>query len=463
MNEIRPQRPLKQATCHLFAMISIAASASACVQEELPGDETAAELGAAVSPEQPDELADSGDEASARMIECMAKSGRDGPEDCPGIDSEVTSARDIHLDSVSFQTYNYAASIYNSGSSQQRFLTGDFDDDAKTDVFQTYRGWGSIPVCRSTGAGWSCSNLAATIYNSGSGEQQFLTGDFNSDGKADVFQTYRGWGSIPVCRSTGAGWSCSNPAATIYDSGSSQQRFLTGDFDDDAKTDVFQTYRGWGSIPVCRSTGTGWSCSNPAATIYNSGSGEQRFSTGDFDNDGKADVFQTYRGWGSIPVCRSTGAGWSCSNPAATIYNSGSSEQQFLTGDFNGDGKTDVFQTYRGWGSIPVCRSTGTGWSCSNLAATIYNSGSSEQRFMATDLNGDGLTDIVQTYRGWQSYPVCLSTGSGWDCANVSAAIFNSGSSEQQFLTGDFNDDGREDLFQTYRGWGSIPTSITMM
>jgi hypothetical protein len=463
MNDIRPHWPSRQNTYHLFAMISVVVSMGACVLEELPGEETEAESAAVALLEQPDARADTGDEASASPIECTEKSGPEGSEDCPGLDPEGASPLDIHLEGVWFQTYNYPASIYNSGSSQQRFLTGDFNGDAKADVFQAYRGWASIPVCRSTGAGWSCSNPAATIYNSGSGEQQFLTGDFDDDGKTDVFQTYRGWGSIPACRSTGAGWSCSNPVAAIYNSGSSEQRFLTGDFNDDGRTDVFQTYRGWGSIPVCRSTGAGWSCSNLPATIHNSGSGEQQFSTGDFNDDGKTDVFQTYRGWGSIPVCRSTGAGWSCSNLPATIHNSGSSEQQFLTGDFNGDGKTDVFQTYRGWGSIPVCRSTGAGWSCSNLPATIYNSGSSEQRFLAADVNGDGLTDIVQTYRGWQSYPVCLSTGSGWDCQNVPATIFNSGSSEQQFLTGDFNDDGREDLFQTYRGWGSIPTSLAMM
>lgn len=43
--------------------------------------------------------------------------------------------------------------------------------------------------------------------------------------------------------------------------------------------------------------------------------------------------------------------------------------------DVNGDGRTDVIQTYRGWASYPVCFSTGTGWSCSNIPATLYNPG----------------------------------------------------------------------------------------
>ena len=361
-----------------------------------------------------------------------------------------------------FFTSNLPAVIYNSGSAEQRFLTGDFNGDRRTDVFQTYRGWSSIPTCTSTGGSWSCGNLAATIYNSGSAEQQFLTGDFNGDGRTDVFQTYRGWASIPTCNSTGGSWSCGNLAATIYNSGSAEQRFLTGDFNGDGRTDVFQTYRGWSSIPTCTSTGGSWSCGNLAATIYNSGSAEQRFLTGDFNGDGRTDVFQTYRGWASIPTCTSAGGRWSCGNLAATIYNSGSAEQQFLTGDFNGDGRTDIFQTYRGWTSIPTCTSTGSGWACSNFPATIFNSGSTEQRFIAADVNGDGRTDIVQVYRGWSSYPVCFSTGVGWSCSNIPAIIFNSGSVEQSFLVGDFNADGRADLVQAFRGWSSIPTSISL-
>jgi VCBS repeat protein/astacin (peptidase family M12A) len=331
-----------------------------------------------------------------------------------------------------FSCTNPGATLYDWGSPSQQFLTGDFNQDGRTDTVQTYRKWGSIPMCLSTGTGaWSCNNSAATIYEhaDNTAEQRFLVGQFTSDWRADVVQVYRKWGSIPLCAATAAaGWSCSNPAATIYNSGSPEQQFLVADVNGDYYDDVLQTYRGWGSIPACRSNGSSWSCTNSAATIYNSGSAEQRFLTADTNADGKTDVLQVFRGWGSIPVCLTSGAGWSCSNPAATIYDSGSSEQQFLTGDFNGDGRTDVFQTYRGWGSIPVCTATAAGgWSCSNLPATIYNSGSNEQRFQAADVNGDGKTDIVQTYRGWGSYPVCFSTGSGWSCGNLPATIYNPG------------------------------------
>ncbi|WP_437591223.1 FG-GAP-like repeat-containing protein [Sorangium sp. So ce1000] len=331
--------------------------------------------------------------------------------------------------SGSFTCANPSATLYDSGNPAQQFLTGDFNGDGRADVIQAHRKWATIPRCHSTGSGWSCSNPAATIYEhpDDTAEQRFLVGRFNSDTRDDVIQVYRKSSSIPLCLSTSSGgWSCSNPAATLYDSGSPEQQFLTGDVDADGLTDVIQTYRGWTSMPVCQANGSGgWSCSNRAATIYDGYTAEQRFLVGDFNRDGKSDVIQTYRGWSSIPMCLSTGTGWSCTNPAATIYNSGSYEQQFLTGDFDADGRTDVVQTYRGWSSIPLCLSTGSGWSCSNLAATIVDSGSNEQRFVAADVNNDGRTDIIQTYRGWNNYPVCLSTASGWNCTTIPATVYD--------------------------------------
>jgi hypothetical protein len=346
---------------------------------------------------------------------------------------------------------------------EQQFLAADVTGDGRADMVQTFRGWGTLPTCAATSTGgWSCTNPAATIYNAVTAEQRFMTGDFNGDGRADMIQALRGWTTIPTCLSTSSGgWSCTNPAATIYDYGSAEQRFLTGDFNGDHRTDVAQVYRGWqGNIPVCLSTGSGWSCSNPSAAVANA-SPEQRFLTGDFNADGKTDVFQVYRRWHSIPVCRSTGSGWSCVDLPATIYDWGTSEQEFLTGDFNGDGRTDMVQAYRGWGSIPTCLSTGAGWSCSNPAATMYDWGTTEQQFLTGDFNGDGKTDVVQTYRGWGSIPTCLSTGTGWSCSNPSATIYDSGSSEQRFVAADVNGDGKTDIIQVHRGWGSYPVCLS--
>ncbi|MFZ5438853.1 MAG: hypothetical protein ACOZQL_02530 [Myxococcota bacterium] len=325
-----------------------------------------------------------------------------------------------------FNCSNPSATIHDESTPQQRFLVGNFNGDGYKDVAQVYRGWSSIPVCLGgSGPSWTCSNLSASFVNSGNSEQEFLAADYDGDGDTDVIQTARGQASMPVCTYGSSSWSCSNYSATGYDSGDPGQRFLVAKFNADARADVIQVDRNWTAIPVCTSTTSGWSCNNLSAQIHNSGSNEQQFLTGDFDNDGLTDVFQTWRKWQSIPVCKSTGTAWSCSNPSATIWNANHPEQRFLTGDFNGDGKTDIAQTFRGWDSIPVCLSTGTSWNCSNWPALVRNSSSPEQKFIAADFDNDGKTDIIQAYRGWRSYVVCLSTGSGWNCSSRPATIYN--------------------------------------
>jgi hypothetical protein len=283
----------------------------------------------------------------------------------------------------------------------------------------------TIPVCEYNAMNdlpsLSCSTPHAVVYNSGSDEQRSFAVNEQvsptSDNVAAVFQAFRGWHSYPTCRSTRNGapaWSCTNPPATIYDSGATDQQFLLANLDNSGRVAILQAWRGWTSIPICQEgVDGGWSCSNPDATIYDSdGNPEQRFLTGDFDGDGFTDVIQTFRGWHSMPVCLSRNGQWSCSNPGADIYDSGSSEQQFLAGDFDGLGRTDVIQVYRGWNAIPLCTSTGSGWSCSYPAADIVNFDGTVVTWAVADFNHDGKSDVLETVDS-ETY-VFLSTGSGW-------------------------------------------------
>ncbi len=368
----------------------------------------------------------------------------------------------------------------------QHFVVGNVDSDQRLDIIQAVRGAGTLPICRYVGSGFSCTTPSATSYNWDT-RQQVLTGDFNADGTTDVAQAFFRWGSIPTCLSgsNGGAWNCNNPAAPLiaHAGDDDETRFLVGRFDYPYGDDVIEINRSSNQVLTCLSTATStaasWNCKTATTTFPAVASTEQEFLVGEVDDPWIAqfnDVISTHRGQSSLPVCHANGSGgWYCDNYAATVYNAGSSEQRFLTADIQGDQRTDVLQTFRGWHSIPTCTATanryGTfaGWTCRNPAATIFDSGSHEQQFLAGDFDGDGRADVVQTWRGWSSLPVCLQSGTwvgntyepAWNCSNPSAVIRNSGDRQQRFVVADVDRDGRSDVIQIFPGWSEYPVCFS--
>lgn len=95
-------------------------------------------------------------------------------------------------------------------------------------------------------------------------------------------------------------------------------------------------------------------------------------------------LLQALRDRGQVITDRRNGV----STPRIDVRTPLGAEIQFLAGDSTGDGLGDMLQTYRGWKSIPQCAYTGSGFSCTNAAATIHDAGSIEQRSLTGDLNG---------------------------------------------------------------------------
>jgi len=367
----------------------------------------------------------------------------------------------------------------------QHFVVGNVDFNPRLDIVQAIRGGASLPTCRFTGLGFSCNAPSATSYD-WDARQQVLAGDFNGDGMTDVAQTFFRWGSIPTCLSgnNGNAWNCNNPVAPIvaHPGDDDETRFLVGKFNGDAKDDVVEINRKASTILTCLSTATStaasWNCTNAGSYLPWTGTSEQEFLVGEVDNPAASpteDLISTWRGVSSLPVCHSQPGGWYCQDVPATVYNSQSIEQRFLKADLNNDQRIDVLQVFRGWRSIPTCTAATnvngdfSGWTCRNPAADIYDSGSHEQQFLAGDFNGDGKTDVVQTYRGWSSLPVCVQTGTtvngtfepSWSCANPAALIRDSGSRQQRFVVADVDRDGRSDVIQIFPGWSEYPVCFS--
>ncbi len=192
------------------------------------------------------------------------------------------------------------------------------------------------------------------------------------------------------------------------------------------------SYTGNGGIwEICLSINIGFAC-----TQWTTPFGAE-IKTGDYNGDGKTDmVFYTGNG-GIWWVCLSTGTGFSCSQWTTPFG------AESKTGDYNGDGKTDmVFYTGNG-GIWWVCLSTGTGFACTQWTTPFG------AEIKTGDYNGDGRTDMVFYTGNGGIWWVCLSKGNAFSCNQWTAT----GGGEA--VIADFDGDGKTD-HATYTGSGGI-------
>jgi hypothetical protein len=290
-------------------------------------------------------------------------------------------------------------------STQGLWLTGDFNGDGKTDLVYIYPG-GYIDTFLSKGNGTyeEKSELVESGFNSTGGTWE--VGDFNGDGKTDLAYILPG-GYIDTFLSKGNG-TYEETIEHVKEFDSTTGRWFTGDFNGDGKTDLAYIYPG-GYIDTFLSKGNG-TYEEKQELIekeFNSTSGQ--WFTGDFNGDGKTDLAYIYPG-GYIDTFLSKGNGTYEEKSELIEKEFNTISGQWLVGDFNDDGKADLVYVYPG-GYIDTFLSKGNG-TYEEAIEHLKEFDSTSGRWRTGDVNGDGKTDLMYTYPGGY-LDTFLSKGNG--------------------------------------------------
>jgi len=392
-----------------------------------------------------------------------------------------------------------------AGQFGNAMISGDFNADGKTDLAVGASSYssntGRVYIFYNNGSLSGAAASADVVITGETTNNNFgwflVSGDFNADGKTDLAigaffyssntgRTYIFYndGSIPITAATAD--------VTITGEGTSSYfgtSLASGDFNADGKTDLavgaigYSTNTGRayifyndGSIPTTAAT---------ADVIITGGATINYFgyslASGDFNADGKTDLAVGARGYssntgrayifyndGSIPTTAAT----------ADVIITGETTNNYFgysltSGDFNADGRIDLAagainyssNTGRAYifyndGSIPTTAATAdviiTGESAGSYFGYSMTSG---------DFNADGKTDLAVGAYGYPAYGfigrayIFYNDGSIPTTAATADVIVTGETTSSYFgntlTSGDFNSDGKTDLFVGAPQYGS--------
>jgi hypothetical protein len=343
---------------------------------------------------------------------------------------------------------------YTAGDNQSRSLLSAIQqsgqNDAGTLVTQpstTFNYQTAIPGWTATSTNWNAPTALADYQNTTAGDIGVRVVDVNGDGLPDVLQGYRdGFATVSTLGAwinTGFGFTSSStwaPPGYLTDlhiavGGDIGARLV--DVNGDGLPDYVQSYQNSdasaSSTITYLNTGSGWVASSTwNSPIFianyhinvNGGDAGVRFM--DVNGDGLVDIVQSFLRSDGTTVVQgvylNTGSGWT-STPSSTwtvpVYFS--NVQMTLNGDIgvrvadvNGDGLPDIVQSYRNGDASQIVENawinTGTGWAQDNtwIPPTFFSDahlvGSAKDvGTRFVDANGDGLPDIIQAWNNADS------------------------------------------------------------
>ncbi|MFA7061591.1 MAG: FG-GAP-like repeat-containing protein, partial [Pedobacter sp.] len=276
-------------------------------------------------------------------------------------------------------------------------LVGDFNGDGKTDILKL-QGDGNNQLLLSNGDGTFTSftpvDANGNPYSGWmAGSPVVLTGDFDGAGKTDLLiMKSDGTNNIYHYNSDGKFDIQANPLGSSATWAEPATK-LVGDFDGDGRTDVLV----WQSNGISKGF---FSKSGFSSTPYNLGSWTYaNHLVGNFVNNGRTSILLLQSdGNNRLLVPEANGSFTAIIQPFGfgALGGWGDSNIKVFTGDFNGDGVSDILKTDSNSTNSDLFESNGNGAFTRKTVTGLGNIIGSIVNYFVGDFNGDGKSDVLK-------------------------------------------------------------------
>ena len=284
------------------------------------------------------------------------------------------------------------------------FWGGDFNGDGKTDLMMIRQGDDKYVLYTNNGIGGdgsfsftSSGYLPDMAYGN---TARWAIADYNGDGKADL-RMWRPDGPLAIYLSQGDGQSFVKVVNGAWAWGDSANLY-EGDFNGDGKADLMMIRQSDDKYVLYTNTSTSVSNVGFDSSGYLSDMAygtTARWAVADYNGDGKADL-RMWRPDGHLSVYLSRGNATFEHLVGAGGWNWGETAD-FYEGDFNGDGKMDLYMVQAQTDAHVIYINNGISAGTISFASSGYLPdmvNHSTARWAIGDFNGDGKSDVW----GWR-------------------------------------------------------------
>jgi hypothetical protein len=309
----------------------------------------------------------------------------------------------------------------------------------------------------------STLGCASTIGVAG-GPTALARGDFNSDGNLDLAVACGTSNQVAILLGDGSGAFVPAVPATIA-LGVQPADIKTADMTNDGKLDLIVASRTSGSIIVLPGNGDG----SFGASVVTAVIGARGLAVAEVNNPANANRDLAIATGDDITVLSGNGNGTFSGTVLRLTLAGAADVHAVTTGDFDGDGLTDIGVTYAGtdnaaaWlNSTPSAGALAftTPTAATNRLVTVQNAPSA---VAAPDLDGDGRPDLVVVNTATPSVTVRPSSA---QAANLfpggENTALTAGTLPVRIAAGDLDGDGLPDLVTANRGTGTVSVLLNL-
>ena len=291
------------------------------------------------------------------------------------------------------------------------------------------------------------------------GSMRVHLGDFNGDGRMDVLRSYDNPIYNHLWYGNKDGFDSAGPvlSTALLQHSNRTMRLHLGDFNGDGRTDLIRTHNNPIYNGMWYGTDNGFSAyqSILSSALLTHSNHTMQLHLGDFNGDGRTDLFRTHNNPIYNGMWYGTENGFSAYqsvlSTAPISHSNGTVRPHF--GDFNGDGRMDVIRTMDNYQYDHLSFGSDNGFTPVGTVLTdeLLQHSNGTVRVHVGDFNGDGLSDIFRTNNTATSNNVFFSKGDGtFEKAPNVLGQYEHNNGSARILPGDFNGDGLSDVFRMH-------------